>query len=201
VTRSILYSTATGLCLALAIFALATQRCLRAGVEEMRQSDVAFDAGELPDAIRHARRAATSYVPGAVHVEAAYARLRAVALGAERARNPELAMSAWRAVRSAVIESRHIWLAHADELARADLNLARLLGSPEPPASAGLSARSNPGWVVSLLLGFFCTWIGLGLVFWRGMSGSGRWVLSRVRLPALLFSLGLVVFGLALARA
>jgi hypothetical protein len=203
VTRSLLYSTATGLCLALAIFALATQRSLRTGADEMRASDVAFDAGRLEEAVRHARRAATSYVPGAAHVDAAYARLRAVALGAERARNAELARTAWRAVRAAVIESRHIWSPNSTQLERADQNLARLGGSEEPAVGAGLGSppAPHPLWVLTLALGFSCTWIGLGLLFWQGMDAAGRWRAARARLPALLFVAGLIAFGLALARA
>jgi hypothetical protein len=201
--RSILHAAATVLCLALVIFALATQRMLLRGGEELRASDVAFDAGHLEEAIRHARRAATSYVPGADHVDAAFARLRAVAVGAERARDTLLAQSAWRAMRAAALETRHVWSPRARELEQADSNLRRLAGVASAEAPSRLDAARAPHtiWVVALGLGFACAWTGLAGLFWRGMGASGHWVLGRMRLPALVFSLGLLVFGLALARA
>ena len=51
----------------------------------MLESDAAFNAGEIRPATAHARRAATLYVPGAPHVDQAYARLFAIARGAEAA--------------------------------------------------------------------------------------------------------------------
>jgi hypothetical protein len=203
--RPVLHGTATALCLALAVFALATQRMLVRGGEELRASDVAFDAGQLDAAIRHARRAATSYVPGAAHVDAAYERLRAVAMGAERARDSSLARSAWRAVRAAALETRHVWSPRGRELEQADSNLARLDGVGVASAPAPLLLDENrapePIWVVALGLGFAGAWTGLAWLFWGGIAASGHWVVSRMRLPALLFSVGLIVFGLALARA
>jgi hypothetical protein len=201
--RAVLRATAIALCLALVIFALATQRMLLRGGEELRASDVAFDAGLLDSAIRHARRAAASYVPGADHVDAAYERLRAVAVGAERARDPALARSAWRAMRAAALETRHVWSPRARELEQADANLARLAGSARPETALAREATRapEPPWVVALAFGCACAWAGLAGLFWRGIGASGQWVLSRMRLPALLFSLGLIVFGLALARA
>jgi hypothetical protein len=203
--RTVLHATAAALCLALVVFALATQRMLVRGGEELRASDVAFDAGQLDAAIRHARRAATSYVPGAGHVDAAYERLRAVAVGAERARDASLAQSAWRAMRAAALETRHVWSPRAQELEQADSNLARLAGAAaaSPPAALLLDATRAPEaiWVVALGLGFASAWTGLAWLFWGGIAASGHWVLSRMRLPALLFSLGVIVFGLALARA
>jgi hypothetical protein len=202
-SRSVLHSVAIAVSLALAIFALATQRTLLRGAEEMRVSDAAFDAGRLEVAVRHARRAAAAYVPGADHVTAAYARLRAVAVGAERARDPELALTAWRAVRAAALESRHVWTPRSRELEQADLNVARLLGplGSEPRGRLGAAPTPRPRWVMTLALGFCAAWVGLGMTFWRGMTASGHWVLARTRLPALLFFFGIIAMGLALSRA
>src|SRR4051812_10498827 len=102
--------------------------CARAIVEgqaELNASDAAFDKGELAGAIEHARRSATAYVPGAPHVQLAYERLRAIALGAEAAGQPVVALAAWQAVRSAALETRHLSTPRAAELSQANQNLAR----------------------------------------------------------------------------
>ena len=102
--RGLSYRLGLASALLLVIFALATLRTLWRGDAEMAASDRAFDQGELELALRHARRAATAYVPGAAHVDAAYARLQALGLGAERARDAALATSA--CARSAARRSR-----------------------------------------------------------------------------------------------
>jgi hypothetical protein len=166
----------------------------------MRESDRAFDAGELTLAVRHARRAAALYVPGAAHVELGFERLVAVAVGAERARNPELAMTAWRAVRAAAIESRHVWLPHARELEQADLNLARLSGVPSAAVELVDADATRSAWVLMQSLGFAGALAGLFALSWRGVTRSGRVLWARVRLPGLLFTLGLVCFCVAVIR-
>ena len=199
-TRSVLRSTAVALAMALIVFALATQRALARGDEEMRASDVAFDAGQIELAVRHARRAATLYVPGAGHVDAGYERLRAAAVGAERARDVELAMTAWRAVRAAALESQHVWMPRHRELLEANVNLARLAG-PLPGGAGAEFRAAQPGWVVVLALGFASAMAGISLLSWRGVARSRHWLLDRSRLPGLLIGLGVVFFSLALIRA
>jgi hypothetical protein len=191
---------AVALAMALVVFALATQRAVSRAEEEMRASDAAFNAGQIELAVRHARRAATLYVPGAGHVDAAYARLRAAAVGAERARDLALAMTAWRAVRAAALESQHVWLPRPRELLDANVNLARLAG----PAPAGVGAEfraAQPGWVVVLALGFASAMAGISLLSLRGMARSRHWLLDRSRLPGLLIGFGVIFFSLALIRA
>lgn len=194
-----LRSLAVALCAALAIFALATQRALSRGAREMAASDAAFDAGELEVAIRHARRAASLYVPDAEHVALGYERLRAVALGAERARDTQLALAAWRAVRGAAIESRHLWNPHPAELARANHNLARL--SDVPSEALELTAYpAAPVRNVMQSLGLAGMLAGLLLISRRGMSRGGELSWARARAPALFFAAGVVSLGLALFR-
>lgn len=112
---------------AIALFgAVATARAHWDGQRELAASDAAFDANDLRGAIEHARRAASAYVPGAPHVEHGYARLRAVARGAEATGRPELAMLAYQAQRAAVLESASLWQPFPGRLEEANRNLSRL---------------------------------------------------------------------------
>jgi hypothetical protein len=196
-TQIVLRSMAVAAVAAVVIYALAIHRTLHRGAQEMRASDRAFDAGELESAVRHARRAATLYVPGAQHVDEGYERLKAVAAGAERARDSALAMAAWRAVRGAALESRHLWLARSRELAQANASLARL---SEVPNAATLEAQhvEHPAGALPVSLGFVAALAGLLLVTRYGV-GEMTW--ARARLPACLFAAGLLSLGLALLRA
>jgi len=110
----------------IAIGAVFSARVIMEGDAELVASDAAFDRGELGPALDHARRSATLYAPGAPHVQPAYERLNAIAVGAEAAGQPKVAFLAWQAMRSAALESRHVWLPRAQELERANQNLARL---------------------------------------------------------------------------
>jgi hypothetical protein len=183
-----------GLMLSLVVFGIAATRTLEMGAGEMSVSDRAFDAGELDRAVRHARRAAALYAPGAAHVDAAYARLRAVALGAERTRDLTLARGAWRAMRAASLESRHVWQPHAASLAEAEASLARLDGSPpasrprvlHPAATAALA-----GCLALVVLGFV-------RVVRRARRASGRWSFQHALAALAVLALGVVGFGLTL---
>lgn len=188
--------------LAPVLVALVTLRTLGRGEAELAASDRAFAAGELALSLRHARGAALAYVPGARHVEAAYARLRAIASGAERDRDRVLAASAWEATRLAALESAHLWRPRERELEQADTNLARLRGlsaaewkalrAPEPP---------RPFWALLLGAGFLCALLALIWFCASAWSASGRWRPSRAAWPALGWCMGLGVLAWALLHA
>jgi len=69
------------------------------GEAALERSDRAFHGGDLGTALRQARQAGLSYVPGAAHVRAAEERLEAIARGAEADGQHELARRAWDALR------------------------------------------------------------------------------------------------------
>jgi hypothetical protein len=202
--RRVLVGVALVIVLALVSFALATFRTLERGQAEMHESDAAFDRGELELALLHARRAALLYVPGARHVGSAYERLRAIATGAERAREPALAAGAWQAVRAAALETAHVWQPHGDELGEANHHLDRLLASPPgsttfsdaPPKSARAA-----GWTFLLVVGFGGAVVGAVSTVWRGLRPSGEWAFGRARLPLALALLGVLCSVLALLQA
>jgi HAMP domain-containing protein len=200
-TSWVLRTLGTAAALALVLFALVAERTRERGARWIEDSDRAFDAGRMELAVQHARAAATAYVPGAEHVRLGYARLRAVARGAQRARDIELSAAAWRAMRAAAIESRHVWQPHEDELREADRELSHLVhsratGVPSP-GSAGLSASVS----CALVLGAACAAVGLWALFGQEApeAGEGRW--PRLRLPALLCLLGIATWSAALLRA
>ncbi|HTV18920.1 MAG TPA: hypothetical protein VMG12_09625, partial [Polyangiaceae bacterium] len=154
---------------ALVLFALLAQHTIARGERELQESDDAFASGQLDLAVLHARRAAAAYVPGARHVAAGFARLRAVARGAEREGELERARSAWGAMRAASIESRHMWQPQPELLDEADAELARL-------SNGALSARREPsaGLPSSLLGGLVlgAAMALLGWAAWRSDDGS-----------------------------
>jgi hypothetical protein len=184
------------------LVALVTLRTLSRGEAELAASDQAFAAGEPTLALRHARRAALAYVPGASHVDAAYARLRAVAASAERDRDPVLAASAWEAVRVAAQESGHLWRPRARELEQADGNLARLRGL-SPAEWKALRAPEVPRPFGSLLLGagFVLAVLCLIAVCASAWSASGRWRPARAAWPALGWCVGMGALAWALLHA
>jgi len=174
----VLRTVASAGALGLIVYALVTYHTLQRGELSMRESDRAFDAGQLELAVQHARRAAGDYVPGAEHVTRGYERLRAIARGAEREQNVELARFAWRSLRSAAVDSAHLWVPHPEALREADAELARLVGREPPGGAAPRVEGRGIGLVASASVA--C----LGLLAWCGTGGlderRGRRALLRV---------------------
>lgn len=111
---------------------------LSRGTQAMSDSDAAFSRGQLGAALDHALIASQAYVPWAPHVQAAEARLRALALGAEATGQAYLAQRAWSALRASRVQTAHPWthLTDPSDTALLDANTAlpRLL----PTARAAL---------------------------------------------------------------
>ncbi len=214
-----LRGVALGLMLAVIALATLTARAVVDGQSEMRASDAAFDQGQLRDSLDHARRAAVLYAPGAPHVGAAYARMIAIAVGAESTGHPRTAEIAWRAIRGAALETRHLWIPRKAELDRANANLARLeaqaqaqargapdakqLHADEKRALADLDRDTAPrgNWVIVLGLGFALAVSGLGIVGLRGVGPGGELLLERSRVGLVLAVVGVVCWLLAVWRA
>jgi len=197
-----------------AVGAALTARVVLDGQAELRKSDAAFDQGELRPALEHARQSATLYAPGAPHVDRAYERMIAIALGAESAGQPKLAFQAWQAVRSAALESRHLWITHARELERANQNLARLevlarsanaeeSSKLQLQAEARLAADSapDPAWIAALGSGFLLALAGLGVFSFQGVDRTGRVSPGRAQLGLLLFVIGAALWAFAAYKA
>jgi hypothetical protein len=184
----------------LAASGLLAVRTVQRGEAELVASERAFDAGQVELALGHARRAAAAYVPGARHVDAAYERLRAIARGAELARDTELARVAWSAVRGAAWESQHIWQPRAAELREADAQLARLAG-PRPAGvrpDEGVGPRRGFGFVLALAGGAAAGVLGLWWLLARERSWSSG--APGVRLAAVSCLVGALAWGWALLQ-
>ncbi|HTM44896.1 MAG TPA: hypothetical protein VL137_08075 [Polyangiaceae bacterium] len=186
------------------------------GERALAASDRAFNAGRLDDALAFAERAATLYAPGAPHRRAAYERLAAIAVGSESKGDSVTALRAWRAVRGAVLETRHLWLVEPQWLALANEHLARLeaqqmqsaLSPSERKAAqdqtlALLSRDESPraGWVVVLGLGFVLTAFGLIWGISAGVTPQGSPIWVRLWGPAAVAVLGLLCWTFAVFRA
>jgi len=196
------------------IGAVFSARVILEGSSELAASDAAFDRGELASALDHARRSATLYAPGAPHVQRAYERMIALALGAEASGQPKLAFLAWQAIRGAALESRHVFIPRQTELERANENLARLEalardGAPNERSQAQNRALTrlntddapDPAWIAVLGAGFLLALSGLSLFAFRGLSKTGKVSLPRARLGLLLFAIGAACWTLAAYKA
>jgi hypothetical protein len=91
----------------LALLAVAGVSLTRRGSQEMQLSDSAFHAGDLRASIVHAKAAALAYVPGSAHVLSAYARLEAIAKGAEARGDLMLARWAWETLRNVHVATHY----------------------------------------------------------------------------------------------
>ena len=196
------------------IGAALTARVVLDGAAELAASNAAFDRGELVPSLEHARRSATLYAPGAPHVTPAYERLIAIAIGAEASGQPKVAFLAWQAVRSAALESRHVWLPRQSELDRANQNLARLealardaTDTDRAKTQAQALSRLNaddapaPAWIAVLGIGFLLALVGLALAASRGLEPSGKVSFGRARLGLLLLAIGAACWTLAAYKA
>jgi hypothetical protein len=202
-----------GLSVLVAALAIVTARAIVEGESALRQSNGAFDRGDLATATVDARRAATLYAPGAPHVGAAYARLRAIAIGAESSGDRATAMSAWRAIRGAALETRHLWIPRGVDLDDANQALARLQsGAVQDPSQAReirdaalehLRQDDAPRtrWVLVLGAGFVLSAFGLGLLGWRGFGRDGGFVFTEGRLALVLLAAGSACWTIAVYRA
>lgn len=193
--------------------AVATIRVIVAGDDELAASTAALDAGDPREAIVRARRAAGWYAPGAPHVAVAYARLQALAEGAEEHGHRELALLAWRSIRTAALETRWgTWSPHAVELGRANRSIARLeateprVAEPDPKVLTEAFqqlARPTGGGVWSFVLvgGWLCAAVGFALGARRAAAVAGTLDLRAARIPFGLVVVGLVLWLAAVWRA
>jgi len=196
--------------------AVVTLRVVVEGERAMVKSDAAFNRGEVEEALAHAQHAATLYAPGAPHRGAAYDRMAAIAVGSERQGNAGLALRAWRAIRGAVLETRHLWVTEPRWLSLANDNLARLqaqalakdlLAADRQAAQRGVlealqkDEAPRAPWVVVLGLGFALTLSGLTWAVLVGVTNQGAVIWERLRMPSALAVIGLVCWILAVIRA
>ena len=194
------------------ILGVMTYRAVRDGRAALEHSEKAFDRGDLPNAVLHARKAVLAYAPGVPHVRAGVERLRAVAVGAEAGGDLASARLAWGALRGALLEVRHLRQPLAADLSEADRNLARLSArrtGADPQAGAEAAVRRElarvPGiaaWAsAALTAGFLLAVSGLGVVALVGVTREGRIVPTPFSLGLALFVAGAACWTLAAYQA
>lgn len=168
-------------------------------------------------AVVHYRRAARFYAPlSAYHVEA-LDRLAEIGEEAERLGDVELALSAFRAVRSGILSARSVYIPERERLSVANRRIADLMAAqPPPPMDAGKSRQAlraehlalleavpgpHVGWTLVLLVGFFSWVTGAFMFTQRAIDPDDRLIPRQARLwgAVVVVGLGMFVVGLRLA--
>jgi hypothetical protein len=158
------------------------------GRAALAEGDAALAAKRPADAIAAWETAARWYLPGAPHVDEAYARL--VRLAGDPATSPPDALAAWRAVRGAARATRSLWTPHAEHLAAADAAIARLSADdPEASLAGGADHAARVAWhqrelardprprplAVALACFGIAAWLaGAAWLVRRGAAGAAR---------------------------
>ncbi len=194
-----------------------TARVLWAGESEIAASTTALLQADLREAATRARRAAGWYAPGAPHVRVAYERLVAIATAAEGHGDRDLALLAWRGIRTAAIETRWIITPHESDLDRANRAIARIeAAAPRPPGTRTDSPQRieqrqitallrdeapRVPWVVALVAAFVAWAGGAAWAVRRANRAPEGRAFARAR-PSILVALaGMTLWVVALFRA
>jgi hypothetical protein len=211
--RSVLRGMLVG-CVLLAAFSI---RVISAAATELRAGDEYRARGELEEAVVHYRRSARWYAPGSPFHVRALSHLNAIGFDAEHRGDTELALSAYRAIRGAIMSARSFYVPEKARLQVTDLRIAALMADlPVPPMDANksretlrrehlalLEANHDPSvpFTILLLLGFLL-WVGSGFAFTMlAIDEDNRFVPREALRWGGLIVLGLVAFVLGLSLA
>ncbi len=172
--------------------------------------------GRPAEAIRSYETAARWYLPLAPHVGDAYAKLRALAESPHEGTPPPdpkqvaVQLAAWRAIRSAALATRSMWQPHADELAAANVAIARIsagvpqAGTADPAwhrERLGRPTRPSLGAIVLASLGIVL-WIGGAIALVRrGIGPSGGLVRRVAGIAGIVIVVGLGLWAAGLYNA
>jgi hypothetical protein len=206
-----------GLLIAAVLFGAFAFRVVTSAAAELREGDAQRARGELESAVVHYRRAARWYAPGSPYHVAALARLGAIGATAERGGDVELALSAYRAIRAAIMSTRSFYLPEPERLRAANARIASLMaGQPPPPMDAGKSREqlrrehlalleADPGpklfWTLLLLFGFLA-WVGGAFAFTlRAIDADDRFIPREALRWGALIAIGFSLFVLGMSLA
>ena len=192
-------------------------RVVTSAAAELRAGDAYRVHGQLEAALVHYRRAARWYAPGSPYHVQALSKLGAIGAQAERDGDSELALSAYRAIRAAIMSTRSFYIPERARLVAADERIATLMAAqPAPPMDAGKSRAQlraehlallseDPGpsvlWSIVLLIGFAAWVFGAFAFTMRAIDDEDRFIRREVlRWGAVIaIGFGLFVLGLSLA--
>jgi len=208
---------ATGVVVVALCLGVVATRAVWEGRDALERAASALAAGDRLEAVRWYRRAARWYVPLAPHVSRAYDQLEAIATEADEHGDTNLALAAWRGVRSSIKATRSVYTPQAWRLERANRRIAALMAATEDPAlDPGKTEAERAGWHYALLrrdespsvlwsivaLVGFAAWLGGGVLFAvRGVSRDDQLVVRPAITAGVLVFTGLVVWMLGLYNA
>lgn len=198
----------------LVLFAVRVSSSARSELAEARSLEA---QGDRAASVAHYRRAARMTVPLAPTSDEALARLAAIGAEAEGAGDSDLALSAWRSVRAAILGSRSFYVPARDRLEEADRHIAHLMAqqpaapieasaSPEEREAAHLALLEaevgpSPGWSIVALVGL-AMWISAAFLFATRAFGEDDALVPReARKWAGVFVVGFFFFALGLSLA
>jgi hypothetical protein len=204
-----------GVVLLAALFVLISARVVLSARAELAEGERLLEAKDRDAAIVHLRRAARWYAPLSPYHVRALERLAEIGRTAEQAGETERALSAYRALRGAILATRSTYVPERPQLEAANLRIAALMSKQEPPGmDTGKSERQRyeehlalltpiPGpnvfWSCVLLLGFVC-WVGAAFALSiRGLDGEERWVPREWKRWGGLIAVGFSLFVLGMA--
>jgi hypothetical protein len=173
---------------ALALFVIGSLfvRAWLDGRTQLQEADAMAEAGDLDGEIRHLGRAARWRLPLAEHDELARARLHELAERETRAGHVDVALTAWRELRSALLATRTIDVVDPELLGTANTEIVQLMVLEA--REAGIAA-DDARWAAELdedpmgtsrarsLLAAACfaAWLVACIGFFmRGIDGKGR---------------------------
>jgi hypothetical protein len=199
------------------LLAVLTVRVVTSAAAELAIADRALGEEDLDEAILHYRRAARWYAPGSPYHVTALERLAAIGAQARQQEDTGRALSAYRAIRAAIVSSRSFYTPESARLKTANGHIAELMASQRPPSTdAGksseqrrgeylvlLEARSGPKpfWTWVLLIGFIA-WVAAAYAFTVfAIDSQNRFIGREVKRwgTVIVVGFGLFVLGLALA--
>lgn len=212
-TRSLLRAL---LVVALLLAAIAI-RVVTGAKAELEVADRHAQEGDLDAAIVHYRRAARWYAPLSPYHVRALAALARIGGQAEQGGEVERALSAYRAVRSAILSTRSFYVPEPGRLDAANKRIAALMaGLPPPQMDAGKSREQlerehlalleqdpDPklGWTLLLLFGF-ASWVTGAFTFTlRAIDAEDRFVRSEALRWGAMIVVGFALFVLGMALA
>lgn len=198
-------------------FFVVTVRVVVASRGELAAGDALVLRGELGQAVAHYRRAARWYAPLSPYPVRALESLELIAERAEAEGDTAGALSAWRAIRAAILATRSFYIPHEDRLAAADRRIAALMAAgPPPPIDAELTQREREAeyfellerplgpsipWSIAALAGFVA-WAGAAFAFSHRAIDSGDGLVPKeARRWAAVWALGFALFCVGLAFA
>jgi len=205
----------------LAIVLLATglllARVLWSSREELALGRDAYERGDRQAAVLHLSRAAHWYAPGSPFVTDALEELRQIGRQAEMEGQVDLALMAYRAIRTSCLGTRSFYTPHADRLDEANRRIAALMARQTPaPMDRGKTSTQlqeehlsmlehveapDPFWAALACLAFL-VWVGGAFGFISKALDPDLTIRRRqaLRWGALVVS-GLVVWVIALILA